>query len=59
VGRHPDLLIHPRLRGVSARAVEAYRQVGGEHTLAEEGDGDASPASFAPTPTTRWNAPCA
>jgi putative polyketide hydroxylase len=33
VERHPDLLIHPRLRGVSPRAVEAYRQVGLEPAI--------------------------
>jgi putative polyketide hydroxylase len=33
VERHPDLLIHPRLRGVSPRAVEAYRQAGLEPAI--------------------------
>src|ERR1041384_2585672 len=28
VERHPDLLIHPRLRGITPRTVEIYRQVG-------------------------------
>ncbi|HEV8167354.1 MAG TPA: FAD-dependent monooxygenase [Actinomycetota bacterium] len=31
--RHPDLLIHPRLRGLTPRAVEAYRQVGLEPAI--------------------------
>jgi putative polyketide hydroxylase len=33
VERHPDLLVHPRLRGVSPRAVEAYRQAGLEPAI--------------------------
>jgi putative polyketide hydroxylase len=33
VERHPDLLIHPRLRGLTPRAVEAYRQVGLEPAI--------------------------
>jgi putative polyketide hydroxylase len=33
VERHPDLLIHPRLRGVTPRAVEALRQVGLEPAI--------------------------
>jgi putative polyketide hydroxylase len=33
VERHPDLLIHPRLRGLTQRAVEAYRQVGLEPAI--------------------------
>lgn len=28
VERHPDLLIHPRLRGVNPRTMELLRQVG-------------------------------
>lgn len=28
VERHPDLLIHPRLRGVNPRTVELFRQLG-------------------------------
>jgi putative polyketide hydroxylase len=33
VERHPDLLIHPRLRGVSPRVVEAYWQGGLEPAI--------------------------
>jgi putative polyketide hydroxylase len=33
VERHPDLLIHPRLRGVTPRAVEAFRQLGLEPAI--------------------------
>ncbi|HEY2958475.1 MAG TPA: FAD-dependent monooxygenase [Actinomycetota bacterium] len=33
VERHPDLLIHPRLRGLTPRAVEAFRQVGLEPAI--------------------------
>ncbi|ARF52970.1 FAD-dependent monooxygenase [Streptomyces gilvosporeus] len=28
VERHPDLLVHPRLRGITPRTVEVFRQVG-------------------------------
>ncbi|MFD2078086.1 2-polyprenyl-6-methoxyphenol hydroxylase [Actinopolymorpha cephalotaxi] len=31
--RHPDLLMHPRLRGLSPRTVELYRQVGMEEAI--------------------------
>ncbi len=31
--RHPDLLMHPRLRGLSPRTVELYRQVGLEDAI--------------------------
>ncbi len=33
VERHPDLLIHPHLRGINARTVELYRQVGLEPAI--------------------------
>ncbi|HEY8454248.1 MAG TPA: FAD-dependent oxidoreductase [Actinopolymorphaceae bacterium] len=33
VERHPDLLMHPRLRGIGPRTVEAYRQVGLEPAI--------------------------
>jgi putative polyketide hydroxylase len=33
VERHPDLLIHPRLRGISPRTVELFRQVGLEPAI--------------------------
>ncbi|HEX2034698.1 MAG TPA: FAD-dependent monooxygenase [Chloroflexota bacterium] len=33
VERHPDLLIHPRLRGITPRSVELYRQVGLEPAI--------------------------
>jgi putative polyketide hydroxylase len=33
VERHPDLLIHPRLRGINPRTVELFRQVGLEHAI--------------------------
>jgi putative polyketide hydroxylase len=33
VERHPDLLIHPRARGFSARSMELYRQVGLEYAI--------------------------
>ncbi|MGW5364122.1 FAD-dependent monooxygenase [Actinopolymorpha pittospori] len=46
VERHPDLLMHPRLRGVSPRTVEAFRQVGLEPAVRE--------ASFAPAETFEW-----
>jgi putative polyketide hydroxylase len=41
--RHPGLLIHPRLRGITPRTVEAYRQVGLEPPIRAAsfaGDGD-------------------
>lgn len=43
VERHPGLLIHPRLRGITPRTVEAYRQVGLEPAIRAAsfaGDGD-------------------
>ncbi len=33
VERHPDLLIHPRLRGILPRTVELFRQVGLEQAI--------------------------
>lgn len=33
VERHPDLLIHPRLRGINPRTVELFRQVGLESAI--------------------------
>lgn len=33
VERHPDLLIHPRARGLSVRTMEVYRQVGLEPAI--------------------------
>lgn len=33
VERHPDLLIHPRARGLTPRTVELYRQVGLEPAI--------------------------
>jgi putative polyketide hydroxylase len=33
VERHPDLLIHPRLRGINPRTAELFRQVGLEHAI--------------------------
>jgi putative polyketide hydroxylase len=33
--RHPDLLIHPRLRGINPRSVELFRQVGLEPAIRE------------------------
>jgi putative polyketide hydroxylase len=33
VERHPDLLIHPRLRGINPRTVELFRQVGLEPVI--------------------------
>jgi putative polyketide hydroxylase len=43
VERHPGLLIHPRLRGITPRTVEVYRQVGLEAAIRAAsfaGDGD-------------------
>jgi putative polyketide hydroxylase len=46
VERHPGLLIHPRLRGITPRTprtVEVYRQVGLEPAIRQAsfaGDGD-------------------
>jgi putative polyketide hydroxylase len=43
VERHSDLLIHPRLRGITPRTVEVYRQVGLEPAIRAAsfaGDGD-------------------
>jgi putative polyketide hydroxylase len=37
VERHPDLLIHPRARGFTARTVELYRQVGLEPAIRAHG----------------------
>ena len=36
VERHPDLLMHPRLRGVTPRTVEVYAQVGLEPAIRKE-----------------------
>jgi putative polyketide hydroxylase len=33
VERHPDLLIHPRLRGINQRTMELFRQVGMESAI--------------------------
>jgi len=33
VERHPDLLMHPRLRGITPRTVEIFRQVGIEQAI--------------------------
>jgi putative polyketide hydroxylase len=33
VERHPDLLIHPRLRGINPRTVELFHQVGLEPAI--------------------------
>jgi putative polyketide hydroxylase len=33
IERHPDLLIHPRLRGINPRTVELFRQVGLEPAI--------------------------
>lgn len=33
VERHPDLLMHPRLRGINPRTVELFRQVGLEPAI--------------------------
>ncbi|WP_020579829.1 FAD-dependent monooxygenase [Actinopolymorpha alba] len=33
VERHPDLLMHPRLRGIGPRTIEAFRQVGLESAI--------------------------
>jgi putative polyketide hydroxylase len=43
VERHPDLLIHPRLRGLTPRTVELLRQLGLEPAIREASftDGDA------------------
>jgi putative polyketide hydroxylase len=46
VERHPDLLIHPRLRGITPRTVEVYRQVGLEPAIRA--------ASFAGGDDYRW-----
>src|SRR5688500_7967900 len=46
VERHPDLLIHPRLRGIWPRTVELYRQVGLEPAI--------HAASFAEAEGFRW-----
>jgi putative polyketide hydroxylase len=46
VERHPDLLIHPRLRGITPRTVELYRQVGLEPAIRA--------ASFAGGDDYRW-----
>jgi putative polyketide hydroxylase len=46
VERHPDLLIHPRLRGITPRTVEVYRQVGLESAIRA--------ASFAGGDDCRW-----
>jgi putative polyketide hydroxylase len=43
VERHPGLVIHPRLRGITPRTVEVYRQVGLEPAIRAAsfaGDGD-------------------
>jgi putative polyketide hydroxylase len=46
VERHPDLLIHPRLRGIWPRTVELYRQVGLEPAIRA--------ASFAEAQEFQW-----
>jgi putative polyketide hydroxylase len=46
VERHPGLLIHPRLRGITPRTVEVYRQVGLEPAIRA--------ASFAGDSDYRW-----
>jgi putative polyketide hydroxylase len=48
VERHPDLLIHPRLRGIHERTVEMYRQVGLEPAIRQ--------ASFARDEAMVWHA---
>ena len=48
VERHPDLLMHPRLRGLSPRTVEAYRQVGLEEAI--RGESYAKSEAFAWVP---------
>jgi putative polyketide hydroxylase len=37
VERHPDLLMHPRVRGINPRTLEIYRQVGLEQAIAAAG----------------------
>ncbi|MGD3112035.1 FAD-dependent monooxygenase [Streptomyces sp. YGL11-2] len=36
VERHPDLLLHPRLRGITPRTVEVFRQVGLGPAISQE-----------------------
>lgn len=47
VERHPDLLIHPRARGLTPRTMELYRQVGLEEAIHAEAYGGSD---FAWTP---------
>ena len=35
VERHPDLLVHPRSRGLTPRTMEVYRQAGLEQAILE------------------------
>jgi putative polyketide hydroxylase len=48
VERHPDLLIHPRLRGINPRTVELFRQVGLETAI--------HTASYVSNPDYTWEA---
>ncbi|HEU4619699.1 MAG TPA: FAD-dependent monooxygenase [Gammaproteobacteria bacterium] len=48
VERHPDLLLHPRLRGINPRTLELYRQIGLEPAIRE--------ACFADPDAFKWSA---
>ena len=48
VERHPDLLIHPRLRGINPRTVELFRQVGLEPAIRAASYVSSDRYTFAP-----------
>ena len=48
VERHPDLLIHPRLRAVLPRTVELFRQVGLEPAIQAATFSDGGRSAWAP-----------
>ena len=48
VERHPDLLIHPRLRVVLPRTVELFRQVGLEPAIQAAASAEGRPLAWAP-----------
>src|SRR5262245_25758726 len=48
VERHPDLLIHPRLRGITPRSLELFRQVGLESEIRAAGFVSADQFAFVP-----------
>jgi putative polyketide hydroxylase len=48
VERHPDLLIHPRLRGITPRSLELFRQVGLEPGIRAASFASADQFAFVP-----------